>query len=99
MQSLVIPIVPDLPKRLGPSPSNTSWVITATLLAAAVATPVMGRPGDMVGKRRMLLVSLVVLVAGSVIAALGDSLWVFKLSHTSTTGPPSCWCAVWIRSR
>lgn len=66
MQSLGIPIVPDLPKH--------SWAITATLLAAAVATPVMGGPGDMVGKRRMLLVSLVVLVAGSVIAALGDSL-------------------------
>lgn len=39
MQSLFIPIVPDLPKHLGASPSNTSWAITATLLAAAVATP------------------------------------------------------------
>ncbi|MEH0638911.1 MFS transporter [Streptomyces bottropensis] len=74
MQSMVIPIVPDLPKHLGASPSNTSWAITATLLAAAVATPVMGRLGDMVGKRRMLLVSLAVLVTGSVIAALSDSL-------------------------
>ena len=74
MQSLVIPIVPDLPKLLGASSSNASWAVTATLLAAAVATPVMGRLGDMVGKRHMLLVSLVVLVAGSVIAALSDSL-------------------------
>ncbi|MCX5059086.1 MULTISPECIES: MFS transporter [Streptomyces] len=74
MQSLVIPIIPDLPKQLGTSPSNASWAITATLLAGAVATPVMGRLGDMVGKRRMLLVSLVMLVTGSVIAALSDSL-------------------------
>ncbi|WP_449341929.1 MFS transporter [Streptomyces aurantiogriseus] len=74
MQSLVIPIVPDLPKLLGASPSNSSWAITATLLAAAVATPVTGRLGDMIGKRRMLLVSLVLLVAGSVTAALSDSL-------------------------
>ncbi|MEU2289153.1 MFS transporter [Streptomyces sp. NPDC013178] len=74
MQTLVIPIVPELPKLLDASASDTAWAVTATLLAAAVATPVMGRLGDMYGKRRMLLVSLVMLVAGSVTAALSDTL-------------------------
>ncbi|WP_141312345.1 MFS transporter [Streptomyces spinoverrucosus] len=74
MQTLVIPIVPELPRLLNASSSNTAWAVTATLLAAAVATPVMGRLGDMYGKRRMLLVSVVMLVAGSVTAALSDSL-------------------------
>ncbi|MEH0630788.1 MFS transporter [Streptomyces stelliscabiei] len=46
----------------------------ATLLAAAVATPVVGRLGDMFGKRRMLLLSIVLLVSGSVVCALADSL-------------------------
>ena len=74
MQTLVIPLVPRFPELLGASPADTTWVITATLLASAVATPVVGRLGDMYGKRRMLLVSLVLLVAGSVTAALSDSL-------------------------
>jgi EmrB/QacA subfamily drug resistance transporter len=74
MQTLVIPIVPELPRLLGASPSNTAWAVTATLLAAAVATPVVGRLGDMFGKRRMLLVSIVLLVSGSVVCALADSL-------------------------
>jgi EmrB/QacA subfamily drug resistance transporter len=74
MQTLVIPIVPELPKLLDAPSSDTAWAVTATLLAAAVATPVMGRLGDMYGKRRMLLVSIVLLVAGSVTAALSDSL-------------------------
>ncbi|WP_369037650.1 MFS transporter [Streptomyces adonidis] len=74
MQTLVIPIVPELPKLLDAPSSDTAWAVTATLLAAAVATPMMGRLGDMYGKRRMLLVSLVLLVAGSVTAALSDSL-------------------------
>ncbi|WP_416985303.1 MFS transporter [Streptomyces sp. T028] len=74
MQTLVIPIVPELPKLLDASASDAAWAVTATLLAAAVATPVMGRLGDMYGKRRMLLVSLVMLVAGSVTAALSDTL-------------------------
>jgi MFS family permease len=74
MQTLVIPIVPELPKYLDAAPSNAAWAVTATLLAAAVATPVVGRLGDMFGKRRMLLVSIVLLVSGSVVCALSDSL-------------------------
>ncbi|MEU9308525.1 MFS transporter [Streptomyces sp. NPDC048256] len=74
MQTLVIPIVPELPKLLDAPASDAAWAVTATLLAAAVATPVMGRLGDMYGKRRMLLVSLLMLIAGSVTAALSDGL-------------------------
>ncbi|MFD0004638.1 MFS transporter [Streptomyces sp. NPDC127178] len=74
MQTLVIPIVPELPRLLDAPASDTAWAVTATLLAAAVATPVMGRLGDMYGKRRMLLVSVVLLVTGSVVCALSDAL-------------------------
>ena len=74
MQTLVIPLIPELPGLLHAEPGDTAWVITVTLLASAVATPVVGRLGDMYGKRRMLLISLVLLVAGSTVAALADSL-------------------------
>ncbi|MFF4750936.1 MFS transporter [Streptomyces sp. NPDC002514] len=74
MQTLVIPIVPQLPELLHAPASNAVWAVTATLLASAVATPVVGRLGDMYGKRLMLLTSLVMLVVGSVVAALSDTL-------------------------
>ncbi|WP_330250159.1 MFS transporter [Nocardia sp. NBC_00565] len=74
MQTLVIPLIPTLPSLLGTSASNASWVITATLLAGAVATPISGRLGDMFGKRRVLFANLVSLVAGSVVCALFSSL-------------------------
>ncbi len=74
MQTLVIPIIPHLPEYLDADPGDTAWVITATLLAGAVATPVMGRLGDMFGKRRMLLISIAVMVVGSVIAALSSTV-------------------------
>src|SRR6266568_2759421 len=82
MQTLVIPIVPELPKLLKASASNTVWAVTATLLAAAVATPVVGRLGDMFGKRRMLLASLVLLVAGSVVCGLSDTLTPMIIGRT-----------------
>jgi MFS family permease len=74
MQTLVIPIVGRLPELLHASASDSAWAVTATLLAGAVATPVMGRLGDMYGKRRMLLLSLALMVIGSTTAAVSDSL-------------------------
>ncbi|MBM9469273.1 MFS transporter [Nakamurella leprariae] len=74
MQTLVIPIVGQLPALLHTSAANAAWAITATLLAAAVATPISGRLGDMIGKRPLLLVSLGMMVAGSVICAFSESL-------------------------
>ncbi|MEU0538094.1 MFS transporter [Amycolatopsis tolypomycina] len=74
MQTLVIPLIPALPGLLHASAADATWAITATLLAGAVATPTMGRLGDMYGKRRMLLISLGALVAGSTIGALSDTL-------------------------
>jgi MFS family permease len=73
-QTFVIPLLPQLPRLLDASPADTSWAITATLLAGAVAIPTVGRLADMWGKRRMLLVCLGMLVAGSVVAALSTSL-------------------------
>ncbi|NEC92018.1 MFS transporter [Streptomyces sp. SID12501] len=73
-QTLVVPLIGELPSLFDTSASNASWVITATLLAASVVTPVAGRLGDMYGKKRMLLVSLVPLVLGSVLCALSSSV-------------------------
>lgn len=74
MQTLVIPLIPSLPTILHADPADTSWVITVTLLAAAVIMPVSGRLGDLYGKLPVLLASLAMLVAGSVVSALAGSL-------------------------
>lgn len=74
VQTLIIPIIPHLPEYLHASASDAAWALTATLLCGAVATPVMGKLGDMYGKRRMLLVGVAMLVVGSVICALSESL-------------------------
>ncbi|MET9132239.1 MFS transporter [Streptomyces antibioticus] len=73
-QTLVVPTVPELPDLLGTSTSGAAWAVTVTLIAAAVATPLMGRLGDLYGRRRTLLAALTLLIAGSVTAALGDTL-------------------------
>src|SRR5690606_25186534 len=74
MFTLVVPLQAELPVLLNASREDTTWVVTITLLVAAVATPISGRLGDMYGKRRVVLVLLVGLIAGSVVAALSSSI-------------------------
>ncbi|MBH0776576.1 MFS transporter [Nocardia sp. NEAU-351] len=74
MQTLVVPLLGQLPDLLHSTASTTTWVVTATLLVGAVVTPVAGRLGDMYGKRPILLASIVPLVLGSVVCALASSV-------------------------
>ncbi len=74
MQTLLVPIIPELPGLLRTSPEDASWLITATLIASVVATPSMSRLADMFGKRRMLLISLGCLLAGSLLGVVSSSL-------------------------
>ncbi|WES63287.1 MFS transporter [Microbacter sp. GSS18] len=74
MFTLVVPIQSKLPELLDASREDTAWVVTSTLVAGAVITPISGRLGDMYGKRRILLVLAACLVAGSVIAAMSPGI-------------------------
>lgn len=73
-QTLVVPLLGQLPQLLNTTASNATWVVTVTLLVGAVTTPVAGRLGDMYGKRRILLASTVPLVIGSAVCATATSL-------------------------
>ena len=74
LQSLVAPALPAIAKDVHASSASITWVITAYLLSASVLTPILGRLGDMIGKRRVLLVTLVILGVGTVLAGLSTSL-------------------------
>ncbi|MEV6589460.1 MFS transporter [Streptomyces acidicola] len=74
MQTLLVPVIKDLPTLLDTTPSNATWVLTSTLLSGAVATPIMGRLGDLYGKRRLLVLSLAVMVVGALISAFTSTL-------------------------
>ena len=74
-QTTVVPAIPDLMRGLHTDESGVTWTLTGYLIAAAVATPVVGRLGDIYGKRRMLVVALVAFGAGSILAAVSSQLW------------------------
>ncbi|NJQ06678.1 MFS transporter [Streptomyces lonarensis] len=74
MQTLVTPLLADLPRLLDTTPADATWVVTVTLLVAAVCVPITGRLGDLLGKRAVLLACSVPLIVGSVVCALSSTL-------------------------
>ena len=73
-QSVLVPVLPQVRKDIGSSTTSTEWLLTSTLLAAAIAVPIVGRLGDLYGKRLMLMVCAGFLTTGSLICALSHSL-------------------------
>src|SRR5918912_1407464 len=71
-QTTLIPALPDLMRGLHTDEAGVTWTLTGYLVAAAVFTPLVGRLGDMFGKRRLLVVSLVAFAAGSVVAGVSN---------------------------
>lgn len=74
LQSLVAPALPDIQEATGASASAVSWILTSYLLAASVATPILGRLGDIHGKERVLFWVLIALAVGTLLSAVATSL-------------------------
>jgi EmrB/QacA subfamily drug resistance transporter len=74
LQSLVAPALLTIQNDLHTTTSGAAWILTAYLLSASVFTPVAGRLGDMFGKKRALVIVLVVLAAGTALAGLSSSI-------------------------
>ncbi|VXC54727.1 MFS transporter [Aeromicrobium sp. 9AM] len=81
MQSLTIPVLSEIEHELNTDQNTVTWVLTAYLLSASVFTPIMGRLGDIFGKERLLVFSLVALAAGSLLAALAGSIGVLIIAR------------------
>ncbi|MFV9431625.1 MFS transporter [Rhodococcus aetherivorans] len=74
LQSVVVPTLPRIATEIGTDQHSVAWVLTAFLLCATVSTPIVGRLGDIYGKRRLLVVSLTLLSLGSIISAVAPNL-------------------------
>jgi len=75
-QTMVIPALPTLQRDLHTTTTWVTWVLTVFLLVASVATPILGKLGDQYGKERILLVSLLLFLVGSIGAAAAWNIWV-----------------------
>jgi EmrB/QacA subfamily drug resistance transporter len=81
LQSLVVPVLTTVQHELHTSQDTVTWVLTAYLLSASIMTPILGRVGDMKGKKRVFVGALVALAVGSLLAALAPSIGVMIVAR------------------
>ena len=81
LSSAVIPALPTIQRELHTTDTGVTWLLTGFLLSASVGTSIIGRLGDMYGKERLLLWTLLVLAAGTLLAAVANSLGVLIVAR------------------
>ena len=63
-ETMLIPAIPDLIKDFDVSYSMSSWILTAYLIAGAVMTPIAGKLSDIYGRKKILLIIMVIYTIG-----------------------------------
>jgi len=75
-QTVVSPALPEIQRQFDADAASAAWILTGYLLAASVATPIVGKLGDLFGRGRVLTIVLLGFAVGSVVCALAPSLGV-----------------------
>jgi EmrB/QacA subfamily drug resistance transporter len=74
MQTLVVPALPFFQREFDTSAAWVTWIATGFLLSSSVLTPILGKLGDSLGKKKMLVIALGIFGLASLGAAAAWSL-------------------------
>jgi len=79
-QTIVAPALPTIGSALG-NAEYLSWIVTAYLLTATAVTPLYGKLADIKGRRPVIFGAIGIFVAGSIISALAQSMFVLVVGR------------------
>jgi EmrB/QacA subfamily drug resistance transporter len=72
-QTIVSTAMPTIGRHLG-NIEALPWIVTSYLLSSTVVTPLYGKLADIVGRRRTLMIAIVVFLAGSALCGLAPGM-------------------------
>ncbi|MCL2514340.1 MAG: MFS transporter [Microbacteriaceae bacterium] len=81
LQSLMAPVLPAMQHDLHTTQTGATWIMSSWLLSAAVATPLVGKAGDMIGRKRAIVVVLALIAIGTLVSALAPNLAVVLIGR------------------
>jgi MFS family permease len=80
-ETMLIPAIPDLIKDFSVSYSMSSWILTAYLVSGAVMTPIAGKLSDIYGRKRILLVIMVIYATGVCLAGFSSNIFLMLIAR------------------
>jgi MFS family permease len=74
-ETMLIPAIPDLIMHFHVSYSMSSWILTSYLIAGAVMTPIAGKLSDIYGRKKILLIIMVIYTVGVSMAGFAPNIY------------------------
>ena len=81
-ETMIIPAIPDLVKDFNIPYNTTAWILTAYLIAGAVATPIVGKLSDIYGKKKILLIVVIIYTAGTSFGIISNDISTMIIART-----------------
>jgi MFS family permease len=80
-ETMLIPAIPDLIKDFAVSYSMSSWILTAYLVSGAVMTPIAGKLSDIYGRKKILLIIMVIYAVGVCLAGFSSNIFFMLIAR------------------
>jgi MFS family permease len=73
-ETMLLPGIPDIIRDFQINYSTSSWILTAYLISGAVMTPIAGKLSDIYGKKKILLIIMIIYTIGVTLGGLAFSI-------------------------
>ena len=80
-ETMLLPAIPDIIGEFDISYNTSSWILTAYLISGAVMTPIAGKLSDVYGRKKMVLIILIIYIIGVAIGGWSPNIYIMLLSR------------------
>jgi MFS family permease len=80
-ETMLLPAIPDIIREFNISYNTSSWILTAYLIAGAVMTPIAGKLSDIYGRKKMVLIIMVIYIIGISLGGFSSNIAFLVISR------------------
>ena len=80
-ETMLLPAIPDIINEFNISYNTSSWILTAYLISGAVMTPIAGKLSDVYGRKKIVLIILIIYIIGVVIGGWSPNFYLMLISR------------------
>lgn len=73
-ETMLLPAIPDIIEEFDISYNTSSWILSAYLIAGAVATPLGGKLSDIYGRKKMVMIIMIIYIIGIILGGLSSNI-------------------------
>ena len=80
-ETMLLPAIPDIITEFNISYNTASWILTAYLIAGAVMTPIAGKLSDIYGRKKIVLIIMIIYIIGISLGGLSSNITILIISR------------------